>query len=262
MRIGLAQMQIAFEDKITNQETCRRFFADAKKQGVDFLLFPEMSLTGFSMHTSVTGESMENAPTLTFFQEQAKENGIAVCFGMVDNAEEKAVNRCIILDKNGRVLANYGKIHPFSYGAEAAFFKGGDALAFCELEGIPICPTICYDLRFPELYQAASKQAKLITVIANWPTVRREHWILLLKARAIENQCFIAAVNATGFIKKLEYPGDSMVIDPYGHVITPDISAEALLTCDLDMSLVEQYRREFPLKNDRREDIYQKLYQW
>ena len=257
MRVGLAQMEIAFEEKETNQRTCRSFCAQAAEAGVDFLVFPEMTLTGFSMHTQLIGERAEDSPTLAFFRGLAAEFGLALCFGYVDVSGPKAENRCVILDKTGATLASYAKVHPFSYGAEAKFFQGGDTLAFCQVAGVTVSPTICYDLRFPELYQAASKKAALITVIANWPTVRRAHWVLLMQARAVENQCFIAAVNAAGRIKNQDYPGDSYLIDPYGNLLTPETHEPGLLYADLDMGLVEQYRTEFPLKHDRREALYQ-----
>ena len=262
MRIGLAQIPIVFEDKPANRQTCRTYCDRAADAGVEFLIFPEMTLTGFSMHTERTGETGENAPTAEFFREQARQHHLNICFGYVDVSGEKAKNRCLIVDRQGEIIARYDKIHPFSYGLEAQFFQGGEALSFCRIGTETVCPTICYDLRFPELYQAASKKARLITVIANWPTVRRDHWVLLLRARAVENQCFIAAVNAAGTIKKQAYPGDSALIDPYGRLVTPESHEPELLVGDADFSLVDRYRQDFPLKNDRREDIYRRLYGW
>ena len=260
MRVGLAQMEIAFEDKEQNKATCREFCARAAQAGVDLLLFPEMTLTGFSMHPERTGEREADSPTLAFFREQAQAHKLALCFGYVEASGQRAENRCVILDKTGKTLASYAKIHPFSYGAEAKFFQGGTQLVFVPWGDVTLAPTICYDLRFPELYQALSHRAQLITVIANWPTVRAAHWRALLQARAIENQCFIAAVNACGRLKNQEYPGDSCLIDPYGNLLTPVTHTPQLLTAEVNFDLVRQYRSEFPLKNDRREELYRSWY--
>jgi predicted amidohydrolase len=119
-----------------------------------------------------------------------------------------------------------------------------------------VTPFICYDLRFPEIFQIASKKSHLITVIANWPANRQKHWIDLIKARAIENQSYIAAVNRVGYGDNIYYSGDSIVVNPMGEIIIAGDDKERLLVAEINKNIVESTRDLFPVKNDRRENLY------
>lgn len=260
MKIGLAQTNIYWEDKEKNKAQCLEMVAKAKTKQVDFIVFPEMTLTGFSMNTSLIAEEQENSDTIAFFQQIAKQYQIAINFGVVIKKEIKAANKSIIVDKTGVIQADYNKIHPFSFGEEQTHYIGGDSLCYCQIGDMILSPLICYDLRFPEIFQICSKKSNLITVIANWPALRRGHWITLLKARAVENQCFIAGVNRFGSGNGLDYSGDSLIVNPYGEIITQCMSHAGLITADIDSSLVKEYRSAFQLKEDRREDLYIELY--
>lgn len=254
MKLGLAQMKIEFENKALNREKCIKFIAEAALNQVELLLFPEMILTGFSMEVEAMGET--DSSTLHWFKEKAVVHNINLGFGHIEKTSEKGKNKFTIVSSDGVELCTYTKIHPFSYGTESEFYTGGSEIVYTSLKDFQITPFICYDLRFPEIFQIASKSSQLITVAANWPKARREHWITLLKARAIENQCYIAGVNAVGSINNLEYSGDSMIIDPLGNILTQCSDSEALLIADLDINEVNTLRKSFPLKDDRRENLY------
>jgi predicted amidohydrolase len=254
MKLGLVQMQIEFENKALNREKCLKFINEAALKQVDLLLFPEMSLTGFSMNVESMGE-LENE-TVKWFKVLAEKHNIYLGFGHIEKTLDKGKNEFSIVSPAGKELCRYTKIHPFSYGTESKFYTGGRKIVQTSLKDFQITPFICYDLRFPEIFQMASKSSQLITVAANWPKSRSEHWITLLKARAIENQCYIAGVNAVGNINSLEYSGDSMIIDPLGNVLVQETNKEALLTADLDINEVYSIRKTFPLKNDRKEELY------
>lgn len=260
MNIGLGQIDIVWEDKDKNMVQCAKMIEEAKTKGIDFLLFPEMTLTGFSMNTQTLGETLDNAPTLVFFKEMAKKYAIAICFGMIIRNGDKSENHCMIVDETGELVADYAKIHPFSYGAESDHYTGGDSLAFCTIKDVPISPLVCYDLRFPEVFQACSAKSNVITVIANWPTQRRCHWIALLKARAIENQCFIIGVNRAGTGDGLNYTGDSMVVSPYGEILVHAPEGPGLTVAICDEAMALKYREEFPLKADRKPALYTRFY--
>jgi omega-amidase len=260
MKIGLGQLDIIWEDKEKNKLSCSNMIAQAKQEGVDFIVFPEMTLTGFSMNPADLGETMEDSPSIAFFREEAMKHQIYIAFGIIIKNEDKAENHCIILSDTGEIIANYAKIHPFSYGAESKYYTGGTTLTSCAVKELVVSPLICYDLRFPEIFQACSENSSLITVIANWPAPRRAHWISLLKARAIENQCYIAGVNRCGEGGGLSYVGDSMVISPYGDIISTVQDTPGLIVAELDLELVEKYRSEFPLKADRKPCLYTKFY--
>lgn len=277
MRIGLAQMDMVWEKKEENFQKSLSFLEEAKLRQVDLVVFPEMSMTGFSMHTDRIGETDEEnqkeiavsanqvqmaevaykgLETLAFFQKQAVKYGLHIGIGYVEKAVPKSYNRFAILDPQGRILTDYAKIHPFSYGKEAEYYQGGQELSCCQVKEFVTAPLICYDLRFPEIFQILSKKAQLILVPANWPASRQEHFELLLRARALENQCFVAGINRTGSGGNLVYKGGSLVADPFGNILAQADDGEQLLIADLDLDTAERYREDFPVKKDRRSGLY------
>lgn len=269
MRLLLAEMDCEWEDKLNNHERCQRFTREAKKLGGELILFPEMTLTGFSMNIDKTGEYIidNQSETIEFFQKLSQKEEIGIGYGIVENIGEyggqKAWNEYCIVDKYGVLQTRYKKIHPFTYGREGESFIGGDELCFTTIGDIRITIFICYDLRFPELFQIASKMSDLIIVPANWPTERQSQYTSLLKARAIETQCYVAGVNRVGTGDGLTYTGGSIVYDPYGNEISKKLdmgSGETLLLADLNEMIVANYREKFPVKDDRQEQLYRKYY--
>lgn len=259
MRVGLAQMDMKWENKEDNILKAEDMIEKAKEKGIEYLLFPEMSLTGFSMNTDLIGESTLEMQTIKIFSEYSRKYNMFLGVGYVENSVNKAQNRFAVINPLGDVVANYAKIHPFSYGEESTYYIGGEKVEFCKVCDFTTTPFICYDLRFPEIFQIASKQSQFITVAANWPVSRRHHWITLLKARAIENQCYIAGVNRVGQGNGIEYSGDSMIVNPYGEIISSNIEGEGIVSAEIDCSSVRKYRESFRVKEDRREELYQRL---
>ncbi|WP_298841560.1 nitrilase-related carbon-nitrogen hydrolase [Clostridium sp.] len=257
MKLALAQLDIAFEDKSINKETTKQFIAQAFSENVDIIFFPEMTLTGFSMNTSYIGED-ENE-TIKFFKEMSTKYDISIGFGYVEGTSHSK-NKYIVVAPKEIELVNYAKIHPFSYGDESKFYESGNAIKHFTAFNFNITPFICYDLRFPEIFQLASKTATLITVAANWPKERREHWITLLKARAIENQCFIAGINRVGESNRLTYSGDSMIVDPLGNVVASLYGEEGLVIAEINQDDVIAVREKFKFKDDRKEMLYYNMY--
>lgn len=260
MKIALGQIDMGFEEKEKTTELCRRLLQEAGAAKVDLVVFPEMTLTGFTLQPERYGEDRANSPTLAFFQEEAKQNQVAICLGLPVYENGIATNHCVIFDETGTMVADYAKIHPFSYGAEAKHYVGGDTLCSCEIKGIPYAPLICYDLRFPELFQILSEKNLLISVIANWPASRRKHWMTLLQARAIENQCFIIGVNRSGEGGGLSYHGDSMLISPTGEILAHTEGGNGLTIVEIDPQEALEIRKSFPLKADRKPALYHTLW--
>lgn len=259
MKIALGQIDMGFEEKEKAMALCQKLLAEAGENRVDFVIFPEMTLTGFTLHPAAYAEERKNSPTMAFFRAQAKKNHIAVCYGLPVRENGVSTNHCIIVDETGTELADYTKIHPFSFGAEAKYYSGGNALQFCRVKNASVSPLICYDLRFPELFQIASQKSDIITVIASWPASRREHWMTLLQARAIENQCFILGVNRSGTGGGLTYSGDSMAVSPTGAVLAHTKGASGLTIVDIDVNEVAACRASFPVKADRKPALYHAL---
>ena len=257
MKIALCQFEIVFEKKEENTRRAIDFMEQARSAGADLVLFPEMSLTGFSMNITFTGE--KDRESVQVMSEATKRIGIAVGFGWTALTGTRGENHYTVINAQGEILSDYVKMHPFSYSGEDRYFEKGNAPAHFTLDGISFSNFICYDLRFPEIFQCVSGRAHVIIVAADWPAGRSGHWKCLLQARAIENQCYILGVNTVGSQNGLYYSGDSCVILPDGRVAELLSDEEGLLLYEL-VDDVEGYRTGFPVKRDRRTDLYVELY--
>jgi omega-amidase len=262
MRLALISLNIEWENKQKNKlkvlDICKSFC----KKNVDLVIFPEMSLTGFSMNTSNLAEDEDKSDTIGFFVNLAKEYSINIAFGIILKSNNKATNNLIVINRQGIVSGNYAKIHPFSYSGEDNFFEKGNEAVICNIDGIKCGLSICYDLRFPELFQQLSSGAELIINIANWPKKRVEHWLTLLRARAIENQVFFIGVNRIGIDgNDFEYEKSSVVFSPEGNVTKSIQYGDEVDIVDINIDEVKQYRLSFPMKKDRRVNLYREFYE-
>lgn len=253
MKVALCQTNIAWENKKDNYLCVEQKLKSVCDKGVNLFLLSEMSFTGFSMNTAVTKESSNE--TINQIRKYAVQYHTAIGFGWVKDCGEKSENHYTIVDKEGKIISDYAKIHPFSYSGEDIKFRGGNKVVVFELDNINFSTFICYDLRFPEIFQVASKRANVIIVPANWPALRSEHWKCLLRARAIENQVYIFAINCVGEVGGLHYSGDSCVINPNGEILLELSGQEGVLEYEL-LDDVGDFRNSFQIKNDRREDLY------
>lgn len=259
MKVALIQSHIIWENKEENITRLKSDLIELCEYSLDLLLLPEMSFTGFSMNVGVTQDY--NNYSCSQVVKLAKDNKIPIGFGWVERKGEKCRNHYSIVDSNG-ILSDYEKIHPFSYGGETDFFTGGESISFCSIRDFVIGTQICYDLRFPEVFQILSKKSSLIIVPANWPSKREKHWDILLQARAVENQVYIAGINCMGEMNGMYYSGHSMIYSPDGSqcdYIKIDLNSG---NCAFIFNLindVDAYRCNFPLKNDRRENLYRDL---
>lgn len=257
MKIALCQLDIAWEDKEKNLFRAEGFLEKAASEKVDLVLFPEMTLTGFSMNIARTAES--DKASEKNFAALAKRHSLAIGFGWVETAGNKARNHYTVVSSEGETLSDYVKIHPFSYADEDRFFIPGDKLSFFSIGDIEVSTFICYDLRFPEIFQAASGRAGLLVVAANWPALRKEHWRALLRARAIENQAFVAGINCVGAKGGLDYSGNTSLIDPHGNIMAELDCVEDMIIAGIDTDAVKRYRESFPQKKDRKNDFYKSI---
>lgn len=258
MKIGVAQMSPLWENKAHNMRVCRTLAEEARESGCELLVFPELTLTGFSMNPSLAeppdGDSAE------FFCGLSNELGIAIAFGAAVSENGRVYNRLCIA-QNGSVIASYSKVHPFSYVGEDKLFSGGSSAEICEINGVRFGLSICYDLRFPELYRMLAERCDCIINIANWPQSRSAHWQALLKARAIENQCFIIGCNRSGEGNGIAYSGDSAVYSPDGEQIScAKPFCEEIVYAEVSRAEAEKQRLSFPVTQDMRRDVYIEFY--
>ena len=171
----------------------------------------------------------------------------------------KGSNIFTVIDKSGNNIAEYKKIHPFTYGGESDFYEKGEEIVTAQFMGHTISLFICYDLRFPELFQAATTKADVVFVIADWPAIRSAHWTTLIRARAIETQSYFVGVNCYGVLDGESYSGDSLAVDSIGNILGQISGREGVLICDID-DRAWGLRNKFNMRADRREDLYIKLY--
>ena len=259
MKIALVSLNQAWEDKKTNLDLCEKYIQKSSGENVNLIVFPEMTLTGFSMNIGSTAEDFENSQTIQSFSLLAKQFNIGIIFGVVIKENNKALNRSIFVDNKGTILGKYTKTHPFSFSGEGKYFNAGTELTVISFNDFNIGLTICYDLRFPELYSALSKKSDLVINIANWPKNRVDHWATLLKARAIENQVFAVGVNRTGEDENgLEYVESSNVFNANGERLEFD-EYEDMKIYEINTNWTKEFKTKFNTTNDRKIDFYKEI---
>lgn len=259
MIIAAAQMDIEWENYGANIKKIKAFVKEAHEKKAELILFPEMCLSGFTNNIDILINNEEEIIKLVKGLALINKINIGIGYG-VKGHHHKGDNKYIIISKDGNVLCNYSKIHPFSFSEEEKYFNKGNEINFCNINDFVLAPFICYDLRFPEIFQIASKKADIITVAASWPKSREEHWITLLKARAIENQCFVIGINRVGNGDGLNYGGASIFISPDGEVLNELSCDEKLIEADLNLCSIKKVKERFNIKNDRQEELYKGFY--
>ncbi|MFA6434270.1 MAG: nitrilase-related carbon-nitrogen hydrolase [Elusimicrobiales bacterium] len=248
MKLALCQYDIKWEDKAANKKKILELFeACARKKEIDWLIFSEMTLSGFTMNA---GAAELDDSDRDFFSGLARKNGINVSYGGV----EGGFNNLITLDRRGVRVNTYSKIHLYAFGGEDKHYRAGTKQEAFELEGLRVMPAVCFDLRFPYLFWKLAEEVDLYLVIAAWPMRRAEHWMTLLRARAVENQAYCAGVGRVGFEGKVEYSGNSMCFDPLGKTVLDAGSAEGIFVCETGVSedLAAKTRERFPFLKERK----------
>lgn len=259
MRIAIVSLDSIWEDKQANLKNIERI-VQSLYQKVEYVVFPEMSLTGFSVGNLDLAEDFENSDSIQAIQKMAKENQMNIVFGLMISKSDEKYNSCVALNNKGEVVGNYEKIHLFSFSGENELISGGNQLKSLPWEG-GWGLTICFDLRFPEIYQKLSKENLVLVNIANWPKARVSHWRTLLNARAIENQSFMIGVNRTGIDGNgLEYEESSCIFSPNGRKVEPTEVSGDVKIFHLNLEEALQYRKSFPIKKDRQESVYREYY--
>ncbi len=257
MKIFGIQANLAWEDKEANFTKIRSLLDNENIQPESLIVLPETFSTGFSMNLQVTTMN-EPGQTESFLSGLAKDTSCWVTGGLVEPAGDgqKGINRSVSFSPDGQKLCSYGKIHPAAFFGEDKVHKPGDQVEVFPLNDFRVCPLVCYDLRFPELFRIGmQKGANLFIVIACWPKERIDHWVSLLKARAIENQAYVVGVNRVGSDPETEFGGRSLVIDPMGETLADAGMDESVAQAELDLSRLDAWREKFPVLKHARPDF-------
>jgi predicted amidohydrolase len=256
VKIALLQTDIAWEDVPENHRRAAAMLAEAATGGARLAILPEMFNTGFSMDSRRIAQP-PGGPSESFLLAQAKALNLWILASIPESGEPAPRNMALLVSPQGAVT-RYAKIHPFSYAGEHEHYAAGDRVVTADVEGVRVTPFVCYDLRFPEPFRLAAADTDLFAVVANWPDERREHWRTLLRARAIENQAYVAGVNRVGDGGRLHYAGDSAGISPLGETLAEGDDQERVLLCDIDPDGVSKLRARFPALEDRRPGAYRR----
>jgi predicted amidohydrolase len=255
-------------DKAVNLEKADRLVARAAATGADVVVLPEKwDAIGDHDQLHAAADTLEGE-TVEAMRDWARSHGITLVGGSVSErreGREKLSNTCVVIDPQGEIAAVYRKIHLFDVEAGGFVYREsdaeehGDQPVVVDIEGWPVGLTVCYDLRFPELYRVlALEGALLFTVPAHFTLYTgKDHWELLLRARAVENQCFVAAAAQIGETLPGRHSfGRSSIVDAWGIVLAQAPDEETVITAELDRARLEAIRERFPALASRQPGAY------
>lgn len=219
-------------------------------EDTDMIVLPELFSTGFTMQAQHVAETMDGK-AVAWMKASATEKQSLVIGSLLISDLGSYYNRLIVAFPNGSIRY-YDKRHLFSFAGEDKVFKAGSERLVFEYKGLKICPLICYDLRFP-VWARNTEEIDVLIFVANWPNARMLAWDTLLKARAIENLCYVVGVNRVGVdANKLVYTGHSSVYDAMGEcILQSEASKEAIYDTILKISHLATVREKFSFLNDR-----------
>jgi predicted amidohydrolase len=246
LRVALAQAELVWHDVDANHAEFEAMLANAAE--FDLLVLPEMFASGFSMQPEVCAQRMDG-PSITWMRDMAERFDAAVCGSLAVNDGGKFVNRFVFVHPDG-VLDTYDKRHGFTLAGEHKVYANGGERLLISYRGWRIAPFVCYDLRFPVWCRHAGT-CDLMLFVANWPNPRRTAWNTLLRARAIENQCYVAGVNRVGTDQNdKDYFGDSALINLFGDVITSAGESAKLAQASISLDELNKKRERLPFYRD------------
>ena len=246
MNIKILQHDITWANPKENVKHLNALI-DSQK-GADLYVLTEMFSTGFATQPEGIAEP-EGCETLEWMKQKAKECHAAIAGSIAIEKDGNYYNRFYFVKPDGEVT-QYNKRHLFTYGGEHKRFTRGEERVIVEWRGVRFLLLVCYDLRFP-VWSRNRGDYDAILYVANWPTPRVEAWSALLRARAIENQCYVAGVNRVGTDPNCEYCGGSAIISPYGKTLAAcEDGKECIASSELDMQELEAFREKFPVLSD------------
>ena len=259
MRVSCIQMDVKLGRPEENYREAEARIREAAKDNPDVILLPELWDVGFFPRENLKElADPDCTKAVPFLSGLAKELGIHLVAGSVACLRgEKVYNTACVFDRTGTCIARYDKTHLFSPMGEHEFFTPGDHVCRFSLDGHHCGLIICYDIRFPELTRAMTVQGlEMLFVVSQWPDVRIPHLQVLTRARAIENQMFLACCNACGEAGDTRYGGCSAVVDPWGQVLAQAGAGPETVTADCDFGITDRIRQSMHVFADRRPELY------
>lgn len=256
MKYSVYQMKIIPGEPDANRKKVTGWLDETMRvENPDIVVLPELWTTGYTLPELPQYADENGATTGPFLQDLAQSHHVNIIGGSFANSKDgKIYNTSIAIDRHGEIVYQYDKIHLVPMLNEHLYLTGGENhAAIFELEGVKMGLIICYDLRFPELLRKlALDGAKVVHIVAEWPAARTEHWKVLQKARAIENQMFIVSSNNIGEYNDVTFAGNSMIIDPWGNVLAEgDGETEQTISSVISLDSVVKIRDDVPVFSSR-----------
>lgn len=251
MTISLLQQDIVWGNPLANQQAAEKAIISAPKS--DLYVLPEMWSTGFASDPKGVAESDKSS--LLFMKKMADQMDAAIAGSIATEEDGKFYNRFYFVKPGEAELAYYDKHHLFTYSGEHHRYSAGKERVVVEWRGVRFLLQVCYDLRFPIFSRNSAEGPDAYDValyVASWPTSRRAPWDTLLRARAIENQCYVCGVDRVGNDPACKYNGGTAIIDAYGRTVAacPD-NEVSVISAEIDMDALSAFRKKFPVLGDR-----------
>lgn len=262
MKVAIAQIDCQPGEVEANLAHMVSYVSRAREASCQLVVFPELSDTGYWPEKFAACAEPWPGETFNALSNAAAEHSIGVVAGLSERAGESVYNSLAFFGPAGELLGKYRKTHLYSPppASEAEHFAAGEQIEVVEFGGIRWGLSICYDLRFPEVYRLLSASgAEVLLNIAAWPIARPTHWDYLTRARAIENQAFVVAANRTGQDGPFRMLGQSRIVTPMGETLAAADAGEQMLVGDIDLALVEEFRSKLPALTDSRPELYRRL---
>ncbi len=257
LTISLAQMDVTLGRPEANLSRARALTAEAARRGSDIVVFPELWGSGYDLERTAQHATGLDEGLFAEVAALARQHKLHITGSLLSWAGSDFFNTAALFAPDGRRLGHYSKIHLFRLMDEEKHLTAGQDTPLFDLPWGRSALAICYDLRFPELFRKyAVAGARIVFLPAEWPYPRLEHWRTLLRARAIENQMFVAACNRVGVSDGTRFFGHSAIVDPWGNAVVEAGDTEVLLTATVDMTLVDDVRQRIPVFGDRRLELY------
>lgn len=250
LRVHLVQSDLVWENPEANRAHFSNLFSETLLRG-SVVVLPEMFSTGFSMKPEAMAETPDG-PTVQWMLQEALNRGCILCGSVMIYDEGNYFNRLYWVQPDGQIFT-YNKRHLFGMAGEDKVYRAGNKRLVVQVNGWRIAVAICYDLRFPVwLRQQSDAEYDVLLVTANWPERRADAWNTLLKARAIENQCYALGVNRCGEDGNgLLYQGDTQIIDPAGTILAHAGPEARILRFDLQADVLQKTRQHLPFLRDQ-----------
>ena len=258
MKMAVCQMEITQGDQELNRARAEQMIKEASENGAQLIVLPEMWTCGYDFTNLAKHKEGLNGSTYQFLSSLAQKYQVWIVGGSYPVEFAEGVrNTSLTFDPKGILRNTYSKVHLIGLMAEDQYLVPGTECNVFDIDGHAAAVEICYDIRFPELARSfALSGVKILFVPAEFPVQREDHWVALLRARAIENQFYVVGANTFGRNENDAFNGRSMIIDPWGEVIAEAGAESTILYADVNLEMVDRVRQRIPVFKDRRPSVY------